>query len=89
MEQIVHASDISNPVKKIGVYSQWVDKVLEEFWNQVVAKIILQKNALNILSISDINFRAIGKRNLALLSLNYVTERPQIPLRRRLGLSSS
>ena len=35
MEAIVHASDISNPVKPFDVYSQWIDKVLTEFWSQV------------------------------------------------------
>lgn len=36
MEQIIHASDISNPIKTLAVYAQWVDRVLEEFWNQVL-----------------------------------------------------
>jgi hypothetical protein len=35
MEEIVHASDISNPVKPFNVYSLWIDRVLTEFWNQV------------------------------------------------------
>ena len=35
MEEIIHACDISNPVKPFNVYSQWIDRVLTEFWNQV------------------------------------------------------
>ena len=35
MDLIVHAADISNPIKSFAVYSQWIDRVLTEFWNQV------------------------------------------------------
>ena len=36
METIVHACDISNPIKKFDIYFQWAERVLEEFWNQVM-----------------------------------------------------
>lgn len=36
MNAVIHASDISNPIKNFGVYSKWVDRVLQEFWNQVL-----------------------------------------------------
>lgn len=38
MELIVHACDISNPTKIYNVYSQWIDRVLTEFWDQVLLK---------------------------------------------------
>lgn len=31
---LIHASDISNPTKPMSVYSVWIDKIMEEFWNQ-------------------------------------------------------
>ena len=34
MDQIIHAADISNPIKPFFLCSKWTDKVLEEFWNQ-------------------------------------------------------
>lgn len=37
MEEIIHACDISNPFKPYSpVYSQWIERVLTEFWNQVL-----------------------------------------------------
>ena len=34
MDEIIHAADISNPIKPFFLCSKWTDKVLEEFWNQ-------------------------------------------------------
>lgn len=34
MESILHASDISNPIKPYELYEGWTTKVMEEFWNQ-------------------------------------------------------
>lgn len=31
---IIHTCDISNPTKPFNIYSKWVDRVMEEFWNQ-------------------------------------------------------
>jgi cAMP-specific phosphodiesterase 4 len=31
---LIHAADISNPTKPMTVYSVWIDKIMEEFWNQ-------------------------------------------------------
>lgn len=36
MDQIIHAADISNPIKPFNVYFQWTERVLEEFFDQVV-----------------------------------------------------
>ena len=33
MEILIHAADISNPMKPYDIYSQWAERVLEEFWN--------------------------------------------------------
>jgi hypothetical protein len=35
MDHLIHAADISNPLKPIAVYSKWTERVLEEFWKQV------------------------------------------------------
>ena len=35
MNSIVHASDISNPIKEWNTCFVWTQKVMEEFWNQV------------------------------------------------------
>ena len=34
MNLIVHASDISNPTKKFGIYFKWAENVVEEFFQQ-------------------------------------------------------
>lgn len=34
MEAVLHSADISNPIKSFNVYSQWTDRIIEEFWNQ-------------------------------------------------------
>jgi hypothetical protein len=34
MEILIHAADVSNPAKPFNLYSQWAERVLEEFWNQ-------------------------------------------------------
>ena len=34
MDAIVHASDISNPLKPFDICKEWTKRVLEEFWNQ-------------------------------------------------------
>ena len=34
LAQLIHASDISNPTKPFEIYSKWVDRILEEFFNQ-------------------------------------------------------
>ncbi len=39
MEEIIHACDISNPMKPFVVYEQWIERVLTEFWNQVYISI--------------------------------------------------
>jgi hypothetical protein len=31
---LIHAADISNPTKPLGVYQKWVDLIMEEFWLQ-------------------------------------------------------
>jgi 3'5'-cyclic nucleotide phosphodiesterase len=36
MDQIVHAADISNPIKPFNVYFLWTERVLEEFFDQVI-----------------------------------------------------
>jgi hypothetical protein len=35
LDVIIHACDISNPIKPFHIYEQWTTRVLEEFWNQV------------------------------------------------------
>ena len=34
-EAILHAADLSNPVKPIGTYKKWAERVMEEFFTQV------------------------------------------------------
>lgn len=34
MDLIVHASDISNPIKGFEIYKLWTEKIITEFWNQ-------------------------------------------------------
>ncbi|KAL4460858.1 hypothetical protein ABPG74_016330 [Tetrahymena malaccensis] len=34
IDTIIHACDVSNPVKTWNVYQQWAHKVLSEFWSQ-------------------------------------------------------
>lgn len=34
MNIIIHGCDISNPTKPYDIYSQWVDRVMDEFWLQ-------------------------------------------------------
>jgi len=31
---VLHSSDISNPTKPFHIYSQWAERVMEEFWSQ-------------------------------------------------------
>ena len=35
LDAILHASDISNPLKSWDTYVHWTSKVMEEFWIQV------------------------------------------------------
>lgn len=34
MDLIVHAADISNPIKNFNLYAEWTDRILREYWNQ-------------------------------------------------------
>jgi len=34
VEMAIHASDVGNPTKPLSIYLQWVDKVMEEFFQQ-------------------------------------------------------
>lgn len=35
MEAILHAADVSNPIKPFKIYEKWATRVLNEFWDQV------------------------------------------------------
>ena len=35
MDFILHAADISNSAKNFNISSNWSEKIVEEFWNQV------------------------------------------------------
>jgi hypothetical protein len=32
MENIIHASDISNPIRSFEISSLWADRIMNEFW---------------------------------------------------------
>ncbi len=34
MEAIIHACDVSNPIKGFDIYKAWTERVLNEFWLQ-------------------------------------------------------
>lgn len=34
METILHAADVSNPIKPFQLYDLWATRVLNEFWDQ-------------------------------------------------------
>ena len=34
MDTLIHAADISNPVKPFNIYAEWTDRILKEYWNQ-------------------------------------------------------
>jgi hypothetical protein len=34
MDILIHAADISNPIKPFDIYSIWAEKILTEYWNQ-------------------------------------------------------
>ena len=36
MTQIVHCSDLSNPLKSFDIYEKWINRVFIEFHNQVI-----------------------------------------------------
>ena len=36
MDSLLHAADISNPIKPFDIVQMWTDKVLAEFWQQVI-----------------------------------------------------
>jgi len=36
MNSVVHAADISNPIKEWSISFGWTQVVMEEFWNQVL-----------------------------------------------------
>ena len=38
LNQLIHACDISNPTKPFEIYQLWVDRVFQEFFNQVKFK---------------------------------------------------
>ena len=65
MEEIIHASDISNPMKPFGVYTQWIDRVLTEFWNQVIyLHIKIQEFMLKYLYIIGRSRKKFGNSNI-------------------------
>jgi len=33
IDAVVHASDVSNPIKPWDVCKFWTEKIMEEFWN--------------------------------------------------------
>ena len=35
MNFLLHAADISNPIKPFPIYFKWTEKILDEFWIQV------------------------------------------------------
>ena len=37
----MHAADVSNPAKPWAYYMQWTDRVLEEFFHQVVMMVMM------------------------------------------------
>lgn len=47
LDSIIHASDISNPIKTWNPCFNWTNKVMEEFWNQVKKLLYLKKNFFN------------------------------------------
>lgn len=40
MEQLIHAADISNPLKPFYLCFKWAERVLSEFWSQVKIEFI-------------------------------------------------
>ena len=36
IEALIHSADISNPIKPFPIYFKWTERVLEEFFNQVI-----------------------------------------------------
>ena len=34
MDILIHAADISNPIKNFHIYAEWTDRILKEYWNQ-------------------------------------------------------
>ena len=36
LNQLIHACDISNPTKPFDIYQLWVNRVFQEFFNQVI-----------------------------------------------------
>ena len=55
MDSLMHAADISNPLKPFPVYFQWTERILTEYWNQVIPlKIIkITFNIFNMLLKGD------------------------------------
>jgi len=35
MDSLIHAADISNPIKPFAIYFKWTERILTEYWNQV------------------------------------------------------
>jgi len=48
MDSLLHAADISNPMKSWDVYFQWTERVLTEFWLQVSYFSKIQSNFIAI-----------------------------------------
>jgi len=63
LNQLVHASDISNPMKPIEIYKEWVERVFTEFFNQgdmekannIKVSFLCDRNTTNIID-SQIGF---------------------------------
>ena len=43
IEALIHSADISNPIKPFPIYFKWTERVLEEFFNQVIIFDLMNK----------------------------------------------
>ena len=48
MDNLIHAADISNPLKPFPVYYQWTERVLSEYWNQVKNFLLLRNFSFHL-----------------------------------------
>jgi hypothetical protein len=48
LEVMLHAADISNPIKPWAVYEKWADLVMEEFFLQVFQNLLTSQHRREI-----------------------------------------
>jgi hypothetical protein len=76
MQNLVHCADLSNPTKPLEIYRKWVDRIMEEFFQQGDKE---REHGLDISPMCDRHNATIEKTQVITLKPVLFTWQPFIP----------